>query len=89
LTKFEIGEWFWFFYQKIFSGSCNKLRSYWARLYKIIRKISLALVEVIEVYEKGNPKLVGIDVLKEFREDNSAYGFLVIPHTLQYRKQMR
>lgn len=44
----------------------SKLRS-----YKIIRKISPALVEVMEVNERGKPKLVNMDVLKEFRGDNS------------------
>ena len=29
----------------------------------------------MEVYKKGKPRLVSIDVLKEFKGDNSAYGF--------------
>lgn len=61
---------------KVIPGSCDKLRTvHWAELYKIIRKISPALAEVIEVYKKGKPRLVSLDVLKEFRGDNNSYGY--------------
>lgn len=33
------------------------------------------VIEVIEVYEKGKPRLVSIDILKEFRGDSSTHGF--------------
>jgi len=62
VSKFEIGEWVWVFDPKINPGSCDKLISYWAGTYKIIQKISPALAEVMEVYEKGKARLVSIAV---------------------------
>ena len=52
LSKFEVGDWVWVFDPRIISGSCDKLKSYWAGPYKISKKLSPALAEVIEVYEK-------------------------------------
>ena len=46
----------WVFDPKIIPGSCDKLRSYWAGPYKIIKKLSPALAEVIEMYERGKPR---------------------------------
>ena len=74
MSNFEVGNWVWIFDPKIIPGSCNKLRSYWAGPYKIIRKIAPALAEVIEVYEKGKPKIVSVDIMKEFRGENSRGG---------------
>ena len=47
----------WVFDPKIILGSCDKMRSYWAGPYKIIKKLSPALAEVIEMYERGKPRL--------------------------------
>ena len=67
MIRIEVGERVWVF--GFISGSCDKLRSYWTGPYKIVRKIAPALVEVMEVYKQGKPRLCSIDVLKEFRED--------------------
>ena len=63
LNRFEVGQWVWLFDPKIIPGSCDKLRSYWAGLYKIVRKIAPALAEVIAIYENGKTRIVNIDVL--------------------------
>ena len=52
---------------KIIPGRCDKLRSYWAGPYKIVRLKAPALAEVIAVYEQGKPRIVSLDILKEFR----------------------
>ena len=75
MSKFEVGDWVWIFDPRIIPGSCNKLRSYWAGPYKIIRKLAPALAEVIEVYEKGKPRIVSVDIIKEFRGENGLYGY--------------
>ena len=54
-------------------GSCDKLRSYWARPYKIIQNLAPALAEVIAVYENGKPHVVSIHILKEFRGQNNCF----------------
>ena len=61
----------------VISGSCDKLRSYRAGPYKIIKKLCPALAEVIEVYEKGKHRPAIIDIIKKFHGDSSsiAYGF--------------
>ena len=33
-----------------------------------------ALAEVIAVYEHGKPRIVSLDILKEFREENNVHG---------------
>jgi len=81
VSQFKVGKWVWVFYLKIVPGSCDRLRSYWAGLYQIIRKISPALEEVMTVY-----RLVRIDLFKEFRGDNGVHGF--ITSILHYCKQM-
>ena len=63
LNRFEVGQWVWLFDPKIIPGSCDKLRSYWAGPYKIVRKIAHALAEVIAIYENGKTRIVNIDVL--------------------------
>jgi len=75
MSNFEVGNWVWIFDPRVIPGSCNKLRSYWAGPYKIIRKIAPALAEVIEVYEKGKPRIVSVDIMKEFRGENGLYGY--------------
>ena len=45
---------------------------------EIIRKIYPASDEVIEVYEKGKPRLVSIDILKEFKGDSNVHIPLVL-----------
>ena len=79
MSKFEIGEWVWNFDPNTIFGSCDKLRSHGAGLYKLIRKISPALEEVMKVYEKGKSRLVGIDILKEIRGDNNMHVFPIDP----------
>ena len=67
--------WVWLFDSKIIPGSCDKLRLYWAGPYKIIGKLAPALAEVIDVYERGKPRIMSIAILKEFRSDNNIHGF--------------
>ena len=63
------------FDSKIVPGSFDKLRSYWAGPHQNIIKISPALAEVMTVYEREKPRLVSINVLKEFRGDSGVHGF--------------
>ena len=51
LNQFNIGQWVWIFDPKIIPGSSDKLRSYWAGPYKIVRLMAPALAEVIAVYK--------------------------------------
>ena len=53
VNQFNIGQWVWIFDPRIIPGSCDKLRSYWAGPYKIIRLMAPALAEVIAVFEQG------------------------------------
>ena len=75
LNRFEVGQWVWLFDPKIIPGSCDKLRSYWAGPYKIVRKIAPALAEVIAIYENGKTRIVNIDMLKEFWGENNNHGY--------------
>ena len=75
LNQFNVGQWVWIFDPKIIPGSCDKLRSYWAGPYKIVRLLAPALAEVIAVYEQGKPRIVSLDILKEFRGENNVHGF--------------
>ena len=72
LNGFKVERWVWLFDPRIIPGSCDKLRSYWAGPYKIVRKIAPALAEV---YETGKPRIVSIDILKEFRGENNVHGY--------------
>jgi len=74
LNQFNIGQWVWIFDPRIIPGSCDKLRSYWAGPYKIIRLMAPALAEVIAVFEQGKPRIVSLDILKEFRGENNVHG---------------
>ena len=74
LNQFNIGQWVWIFDPRIIPGSCDKLRSYWAGPYKIGRLLAPALAEVIAVYEQGKPRIVSLDILKEFRGENNVHG---------------
>jgi len=74
LNQFNIGQWVWIFDPKIIPGSCDKLRSYWAGPYKIVRLLAPALAEVMAVYEQGRPRIVSLDILKEFRGENNVHG---------------
>ena len=65
LNRFEVGQWVWLFDPKIIPGSCDKLRSYWAGPYKIVRKIAPA----------WRLTIVNIDMLKEFRGENNNHGY--------------
>ena len=73
-NQFNIGQWVWIFDPRIIPGSCDKLRSYWAGPYKIVRLLAPALAEVIAVYEQGKPRIVSLDILKEFRGENNVHG---------------
>ena len=42
--------------------------------YKILRLLAPALAEVIAVYEQGKPRIVSLDILKEFRGENNVHG---------------
>ena len=75
LNRFEVGQWVWLFDPKIIPGSCDKLRSYWAGSYKIVRKKAPALAEVIAIYENGKTRIVNIDVLKEFQGENNNHRY--------------
>ena len=59
--------------------SCDKLRSYWVGPYKIVRLMAPALAEVIAVYEHGKPRIVYLDILKEFRGKTMYTASLVSP----------
>ena len=74
LNQFNIGQFVWIFDPKIIPGSCDKLRSYWAGPYKIVRLMAPALAKVIAVYEHGKPRVVSLDILKEFRGENNVHG---------------
>ena len=37
------------------------------------------MAEVIEVYEQGKPRIVNLDILKEFRGENNVHCFLSDP----------
>ena len=41
---------------------------------KIIRLMAPALAEVIAVFEQGKPRIVSLDILKEFRAGNNVHG---------------
>ena len=56
LNQFNIGQWVLIFDPRIIPGSCDKLRSYWAGPYKIIRLMAPVLAEVIAVLEQGKPR---------------------------------
>ena len=58
LNQFNVGQWVWIFDPKIIPGSCDKLRSFWAGPYKIVRLMAPVLAEVIAVYEQGKPRIV-------------------------------
>ena len=74
LNQFNIGQWVWIFDPKIIPGSCVKLRSYWAGPYNIVRLMAVALAKVIAVYKQGKPRIVSLDILKEFRGENNLHG---------------
>ena len=72
--QFNVGQWVWIFDPRIIPGSCDKLRSYWAGPYKIIRLLAPALAEVIAVFEQGKPQVVSVDILKEYLRENNVHG---------------
>ena len=61
LNGFKVGQWVWLFDPRIILGSSDKLRSYWAGPYKIVRKIAPALAEVMAVYETGKPRFPSVE----------------------------
>ena len=87
LNQFNIGRWIWIFDPRIIPGSCDKLRSYWAEPYKIVRFMAPALAEVIAVYEQGKPRIVNLDILQEFRVEINVP--LVTPLTPHFKEGMR
>ena len=75
MNQFNIGQWVWIFDPRIIPSSCDKLRSYWAGPYKIIRLLAPALAEVIGVFKQGKPRIMSVDTLKEYRGENNVHGF--------------
>ena len=47
LNQFNVGQWIWIFDPKIIPGSCDKLKSYWAGPYKIVRLMVPALADCL------------------------------------------
>lgn len=45
MNQFELGQWVWLFGPRIIPKSCDKLRSYWAGHYKIVRLLAPALAQ--------------------------------------------
>ena len=74
LKQFNIGQWVWIFDPRIIPGSCDRLRLYWAGPYKIIWLMAPVLAEVIAVFEQGKPRIVSLDILKEFRGENNGHS---------------
>ena len=90
MNQFELGQWVWLFDPRIIPKSCDKLRSYWAGHYKIVRLLAPALAEEIAVYEQGKPGVVSIDVLNEFRGENTytnIHGFPSDPPPFTARRE--
>ena len=54
----------WYFDSRIILGTSHKLRSFWARPYRVSRLIAPALVEIKPVYYPGEEKLVSLEMLK-------------------------
>ena len=75
LNQFKIGQWVWIFDPRIIPGSCDKLRSYWVGPYKIIRLMAPAPAEVIAAFEQGKPRVLSLDILKEYYRENNIHGF--------------
>ena len=48
-----------------------------------------ALAEVIAVYEQGKPRIVSLDILKEFRGKTMYMAYPVTPHTPHFKEEMR
>ena len=57
--------------------------------YKIIRLMALALAEVIAVFEQDKPRIVSIDMLKEFRGENNVHGLPSDLPTPRFKEGMR
>ena len=75
VNQFKVGQWVWIFDPRIIPGSCDKLRSYWAGPYQIMRLLAPALAKVMAVFEQGKPRVVSLDILKEYRGENNVHGF--------------
>ena len=88
VNQFNIGQWVWIFDPRIIPGSCDKLRSYLAGPYKIIRLMAPALEKVIAVFEQGKPRIVSLHILKEFRGENSVHGLPSDPPP-HFKERMR
>ena len=43
-------------------------------LTKLLRLMAPALAEVAAVYEQGKPRIVSLNILKEFRGENNMHG---------------
>ena len=89
LNQFNEGQWVWIFDPKVIPGSCDKLRSYLAGPYKIVRLLALAHAEVMAVYKQGKPRIVSLDILKEFRGENNVHGLPSDPTHPAFMGEMR
>ena len=73
---------------KVIPGSCDKLRSYWAGPYKIVRLMAPVLAEVIAVYEQGKPRIVSLDISRSLGGKTMYMAYPVTPHTLHFKGEM-
>ena len=76
LNQFNIGQWIWIFDPRIVPGSCEKLRSYWARPYKIIRLMAPALAEVMAGMNLEEFKKHIQEVSKAMLASMNPFGFV-------------
>ena len=89
LNQFNVAQWVWIFDPKIIPGSCDKLRSYEAGPYKIVRLLAPALAEVMAIYEQGKPWIVSLDILKEFRGRTTCTVYPATPLTQHFKGEIR
>ena len=59
-----------YFDPRIIPGTSHKLRSFWAGPYRVLSLISPALAEIKPVYCPEEEKLVSLDVLKLYHEED-------------------
>ena len=57
----------WFFDPRIIPGTSHKFPLFWVGLYRVMKLIAPALIEIKPVNYSGEAKLVSLDVLKLYR----------------------
>ena len=60
----------WYFDPRIILGPSHKLRSFWARPYRVSRLMAPALAEIQPVSYPGEQKLVSLEVLKLYHGED-------------------